>query len=99
MRRRLRGVCAGEKISVTSVVSHTGETVRQIFTVRTRGEISIEGVKAFSSQESSLPQSFGGDGTDENSSRVVPQENENETLIQVAQTLKNIVCAGFEIKN
>ena len=95
----MRGVCAGEKISVTSVVSHTGETVRQIFTVRTRGEISIEGVKAFSSQESSLPQSFGGDGTDENSSRVVPQENENETLMQVAQTLKNIVCAGFEIKN
>nr|WP_315018857.1 hypothetical protein [uncultured Campylobacter sp.] len=90
------GVCeafyAGKKISATSVESRDGEDARQIFAVRTLGEISLEGVKIFSSQENSLPQKRlslyekGSHGAQANGA----------TLTKQAQTLKNIVCAGFE---
>lgn len=89
------GVCeaffAGKKISATSVESRDGENARQIFAVRTQGEISLSGVKIFSSQENSLPQKRL--SSDEKGSRGA-QANE-ATLIKQAQTLKNIVCAGF----
>ena len=83
---------AGKKIRATSVESRDGEDSRQIFAVRTRGEISLEGVKIFSSQENSSPQKQlssyekGSHGA---------QANE-ATLTKEAQILKNIVCAGFE---
>ncbi len=89
------GVCeaffAGKKISATSVESRDGEGARQILAVRTRGEISLEGVKIFSSQENSSPQKqlF----SDEKGSRGA--QAKTKMLIKQAQTLKNIVCAGF----
>ena len=89
------GVCeafyAGKKISMASVESRDGEYARQISALRTRGEISLAGVKIFSSQENSSPQNSlasyekGSHGA---------QANE-ATLIKQAQILKNIVCAGF----
>jgi hypothetical protein len=63
--------------------------------VRTQGEISLEGVKIFSSQENSSPQNSlasyekGLHGAQANEATLI-------TLIKQAQTLKNIVCAGFE---
>ena len=92
----LGGVCeaffAGKKIRATSVESRDGEDARQILTVRTQGEISLAGVKIFSSQENSSPQKqlF----SDEKGSRGA--QAKTKTLIKEAQTLKNIVCAGFE---
>ena len=90
------GVCeafyAGKNISATSVESRDGEDARQISALRTRSEISLEGVKIFSSQENSSPQNSlasyekGSHGAQAN----------KETLSKEAQTLKNIVCAGFE---
>jgi len=89
------GVCeafyAGKKIRAASVESRDGEDARQIFAVRTQGEISLEGVKIFSSQENSSPQNSL--ASDEKGSHGA-QANE-ATLIKQAQTLKNIVCAGF----
>ena len=89
------GVCeafyAGKRISAISVESRDGEDAREIFAVRTQGEISLEGVKIFSSQESSSPQNSL--SSDEKGSHGA-QANE-ETLIKEAQTLKNIVCVGF----
>lgn len=89
------GVCeafyAGKKIRATSIESRDGEDSRQIFAVRTRGEISLAGVKIFSSQENSSPQKRL--SSDEKGSRGT-QSNE-AMLIKQAQTLKNIVCAGF----
>lgn len=82
---------AGKKISMASVESRDGEDSRQIFAVRTRGEISLAGIKVFSSQENSSPQNLL--ASDEKGSRGA-QANE-ATLIKQAQTLKNIVCAGF----
>lgn len=90
------GVCeaffAGKKVSMTSVESRVGEDARQISAFRTQGEISLEGVKIFSPQENSSPQNSL--ASDEKGSRGA-QANK-ETLIKQAQTLKNIVCAGFE---
>lgn len=90
------GVCeafyAGKRISAISVESRDGEDAREIFAVRTQGEISLEGVKIFSSQESSSPQNSL--SSDKKGSHGA-QANE-ATLIKQAQTLKNIVCAGFE---
>ena len=89
------GVCeafyAGKKISATSVESRDGEDARQILAVRTRGEISLEGVNIFRSQENSSPQKqlF----SDEKGSRGA--QAKTKMLIKQAQTLKNIVCAGF----
>ena len=89
------GVCeafyAGKKISATSVESRGGEDARQIFAVRTQGEILLEVVKIFSSQENSSPQNSL--ASDKKGSHGA-QANE-ATLIKQAQTLKNIVCAGF----
>ena len=89
------GVCeaffAGKKISTTSVESRDGEDARQILAVRTRGEISLAGVKIFSSQENSSPQNPL--SSDEKGSRGA-QAN-GATLVREVQTLKNIVCAGF----
>ena len=82
---------AGKKISMASVESRDGEDSREILTVRTRGEISLEVVKIFSSQENSSPQNLL--ASDEKGSRGA-QANE-ATLIKQAQTLKNVVCAGF----
>ena len=82
---------AGKKISMTSVESRVGEDARQIFAVRTQGEISLAGVKIFSSQENSSPQNLL--ASYEKGSRGA-QSNE-ATPIKQAQTLKNIVCAGF----
>nr|WP_314179195.1 hypothetical protein [uncultured Campylobacter sp.] len=82
---------AGKRISAISVESRDGEDSREILTVRTRGEISLEGVKIFSSQESSSPQNSL--SSDEKGSHGA-QANE-ETLIKEAQTLKNIVYVGF----
>ena len=82
---------AGKKISMASVESRVGEDTRQIFAVRTQGKISLEGVKIFSSQENSSPQNLL--ASDEKGSHGA-QANE-ATLIKQAQTLKNIVCAGF----
>ena len=91
-----QGVCeaffAGKKVSMTSVESRVGEDARQISAFRTQGEISLEGVKIFSPQENSSPQNSL--ASDEKGSRGA-QANK-ETLIKQAQTLKNIVCAGFE---
>ena len=90
------GVCeafyAGKKVSMTSVESRVGEDAREILTVRTQGEISLAGVKIFSLQENSSPQNSL--ASDEKGSRGA-QANK-ETLTKQAQTLKNIVCAGFE---
>lgn len=89
------GVCeafyAGKKIRATSVESRDGEDSREILTVRTQGEISLEGVKIFSSQENSSPQKQL--SSDEKGLHGA-QANE-ATLIKQAQILKNIVCAGF----
>ena len=90
------GVCeafyAGKKISIASVESRDGKDARQISALRTRGEISLEVVKIFSSQENSPPQKqlF----SDEKGSR--GEQANGATLVREAQTLKNIVCAGFE---
>jgi len=89
------GVCeafyAGKKIRATSIESRDGEDARQISALRMRGEISLEGVKIFSSQENSSPQKqlF----SDEKGSRGA--QAKTKMLIKEAQTLKNIVCAGF----
>ena len=89
------GVCeafyAGKKISMASVESRVGEDTRQIFAVRTRGKISLEGVKIFSSQENSSPQNPL--ASYEKGSR--GEQANGATLVREAQTLKNIVCAGF----
>ena len=89
------GVCeafyAGKKISIASVESRDGEDSRQISALRTQGKISLVGVKIFSSQENSSPQNLL--ASDEKGSHGA-QANE-ATLIKQAQTLKNIVCAGF----
>ena len=90
------GVCeaffAGKKISATSVESRDGEDSREILTVRTQGEISLEVVKIFSSQENSSPQNLL--ASDEKGSHGAQARGED--LTRQAQTLKNIVCAGFE---
>ena len=90
------GVCeaffAGKKIRAVSVESRDGEDARQISALRTRGEISLAGVKFFSSQENSSPQKQlasyekGSHGA----------QARDEELTKQAQTLKNIVCVGFE---
>ena len=89
------GICeafyAGKKISMASVESRNGEDAREILTVRTQGEISLAGVKIFSSQENSSPQNLL--ASDEKGSHGA-QAN-GATLVREAQTLKNIVCAGF----
>ena len=89
------GVCkafyAGKKISMASVESRVGEDTRQIFAVRTQGEILLEGVKIFSSQENSSPQNSL--ASDEKGSR--GEQANGATLAKQARTLKNIVCAGF----
>ena len=77
---------------MASVESRDGEDSRKILTVRTQGEISLEGVKIFSSQENSSPQNLL--ASDEKGSHGA-QANE-ATLIKQAQTLKNVVCMGFE---
>lgn len=77
---------------MASVESRDSEDAREILIVRTRGEISLEVVKIFSSQENSSPQNS--IASYEKGSRGA-QANK-ETLIKQAQTLKNIVCAGFE---
>ena len=82
---------AGKKISIASVESRDGEDSRQIFAVRTQGEISLEGVKIFSSQENSSPQNLL--ASDEKGSHGA--QARGEELTRQAQTLKNIVCAGF----
>ena len=95
MRRKAasaRRFFAGKKIRAASVESRDGEDSREILTVRTRGEISLAGVKIFSSQENSSPQNSL--ASDEKGSHGA-QANK-ETLIKEAQTLKNIVCTGFE---
>nr|WP_314887511.1 hypothetical protein [uncultured Campylobacter sp.] len=90
------GVCeafyAGKKISMASVESRDGEDSREILTVRTQGEISLAGVKIFSSQENSSPQNSL--SSDEKGSRGA--QARGEELTKQTQTLKNIVCAGFE---
>ena len=90
------GVCeafyAGRKISMASVESRDGEDSREILTVRTQGEISLEVVKIFSSQENSSPQNLL--ASDEKGSHGAQARGED--LTRQAQTLKNIVCAGFE---
>ena len=89
------GVCeafyAGKRISAISVESRDGEDAREIFAVRTQGEISLEGVKIFSSQESSSPQNSL--SSDEKGSHGA--QARGEELTRQAQTLKNVVCAGF----
>ena len=89
------GVCeafyAGRKISMASVESRDGEDARQISALRTRGEISLEGVKIFSSQENSSPQNLL--SLDEKGSHGA--QARGEELTRQARTLKNIVCAGF----
>ena len=89
------GVCeafyAGRKISMASVESRDGEDSREILTVRTQGEISLEVVKIFSSQENSSPQNLL--ASDEKGSHGA--QARGEELTRQAQTLKNIVCAGF----
>ena len=82
---------AGKKISMASVESRDGEDSREILTVRTQGEISLAGIKVFSSQENSSPQNLL--ASDEKGSHGA-QANA-KTLIKEAQTLKNVVCAGF----
>lgn len=89
------GVCeafyAGKKISMASVESRDGEDERQISALRTRGEISLVGVKIFSSQENSSPQnSLSSDKKGSHGAQA-----RGEELTRQAQTLKNIVCAGF----
>ena len=90
------GVCeafyAGGKISMASVESRDGEDSREILTVRTQGEISLAGIKVFSSQENSSPQNLL--SSDEKGSHGA--QARGEELTRQAQTLKNIVCAGFE---
>ena len=76
---------------MASVESRVGEDTRQIFAVRTRGKISLEGVKIFSSQENSSPQNPL--ASYEKGSR--GEQANGATLVREAQTLKNIVCAGF----
>ena len=89
------GVCeafyAGKKISMASVESRDGEDERQISALRTRGEISLVGVKIFSSQENSSPQNLL--ALDKKGSHGA--QARGEELTRQAQTLKNIVCAGF----
>ena len=82
---------AGKKISMASVESRDGEDSREILTVRTQGKISLEGVKIFSSQENSSPQNSL--ASDEKGSHGA--QARGEELTRQAQTLKNIVCAGF----
>ena len=82
---------SGKKISMASVESRVGEDTRQIFAVRTQGEISLEVVKIFSSQENSSPQNLL--ASDEKGSRGA--QARGEELTRQAQTLKNVVCAGF----
>ena len=90
------GVCeafyAGKKISMASVESRDGEDARQISALRTQGKISLAGVKIFSSQENSSPQNLL--ASDEKGSR--GEQANGATLVREAQTLKNIICAGFE---
>lgn len=89
------GVCesfyAGKKIRAVSVESRDGEDSREILTVLTQGEISLAGIKVFSSQENSSPQNLL--SSDEKGSRGA--QARGEELTRQAQTLKNIVCAGF----
>ena len=74
-----------------SVESRDGEDSREILTVRTQGEISLAGIKVFSSQENSSPQNLL--SSDKKGSRGA--QARGEELTRQAQTLKNIVCAGF----
>ena len=76
---------------MASVESRDGEDSREILTVRTQGEISLEVVKIFSSQENSSPQNLL--ASDEKGSHGA--QARGEELTRQAQTLKNIVCAGF----
>ena len=89
------GVCeafyAGKKIRATSVESRDGEDSREILTVRTQGEISLEGVKIFSSQENSSPQKQ----LSSDEKGLHGAQANKETLSKEVQILKNIVCAGF----
>ena len=82
---------AGKKISMASIESRDGENSREILTVRTQGEISLAGIKVFSSQENSSPQNLL--ASDEKG--LHGTQARGEELTRQAQTLKNIVCAGF----
>ena len=95
------GLCeafyAGEKISVKSVLSRrtskAGEASNEISTVQTQGEISRDVVKTLNSHEKPSPQSSSKNLANKKSAA---QETDSEALKSETETLKDIICAGFE---